>query len=101
MKIQSTIAAAALVVLAACAGTQNQESTGEYIDNSVITVKVKTALLNADNLPSREISVASYRGSVQLSGFVPSETDKRRAEVIARDVEGVRSVSNSIEVKGQ
>jgi osmotically-inducible protein OsmY len=97
-----TLAAAICVaVLAGCAGTPNQESTGEYLDSSVITAKVKAALLNAENLPSSEISVASFKGGVQLSGFVPTETDKARAEVVARDVDGVKSVTNSIEVKGR
>jgi osmotically-inducible protein OsmY len=101
-KILITFAAAAFAaLLTGCAGTPNQESTGEYFDNSVITAKVKTALLNAEDLRSGEISVASFRGGVQLSGFVPTETDKRRAEVITRDVDGVKSVTNSIQIKGQ
>ncbi|HEY7656956.1 MAG TPA: BON domain-containing protein [Burkholderiales bacterium] len=87
--------------LAGCASTQTQESAGEYFDSSVITAKVKMALLNAENLPSGQISVASFKRGVQLSGFVPTQTDRSRAEVIARDVDGVRSVTNSIQVKGQ
>ena len=100
-KVVITLAAAALLAaLAGCTGTPAQESAGEYFDNSLITAKVKTALLGAENLSSGNISVASFKGKVQLSGFVPSETDKQRAELIARDIEGVKIVTNAIEVKG-
>jgi osmotically-inducible protein OsmY len=96
------LAAAALAALiTGCAGTPTQESTGEYLDNSVITTKVKTALLNAEDLRSGEISVVSFKGKVQLSGFVTTEADRQKAELIARDVQGVTSVTNGIEVKGQ
>lgn len=92
------IAGAALVAaLAGCAGAGVK--TGQYVDDSAITTKVKTALLNADNLRSTEISVNTRSGNVQLSGFARSETEKHRAEVLARDIEGVRSVSNGIQVK--
>ena len=94
-------AAALAALIAACAATPTQESTGEYLDNSVITTKVKTALLNAEDLRSGEISVVSFKGKVQLSGFVTTEADRQKAELIARDVQGVKSVTNSIEVKGQ
>ena len=92
---------AVVAMIAGCAATPTQESTGEYLDNSMITAKVKTALINEENLRAGNISVATYKGKVQLSGFAASETDKRRAEVIAKDVEGVKSVTNGIEVKGK
>ena len=92
---------AVVAMIAGCAATPTQESTGEYLDNSLITAKVKTALINDENLRAGNISVATYKGKVQLSGFAASETDKRRAEVIAKDVEGVKSVTNGIEVKGK
>ena len=98
----SALAAAALVAaLAGCTSTPTQESAGEYFDNSLITAKVKSALIGAENLSSANISVASFKGKVQLSGFVPNETDKQRAEVIARDIEGVKVVSNAIEIRGR
>jgi osmotically-inducible protein OsmY len=101
-RVLTALAAAALAALiAGCAGTPTQESTGEYLDNSVITVKVRTALLNAEDLPSGEIAVASFKGKVQLSGFVPTADDRRKAELVARDVPGVKSVTNGIEVKGR
>jgi len=94
-------AAALAALIAGCASTPAQESTGEYLDSSVITAKVKMALLNAEELPSGNISVASFKGKVQLSGFVPTEDDRRKAELVARDVQGVKTVTNGIEVKGQ
>ena len=98
----STLAAIALVTaFAGCTSTPTQESAGEYFDNSLITAKVKSALIGAENLSSANISVASFKGKVQLSGFVPSETDRQRAEVIARDIEGVKIVSNAIEIRGR
>jgi len=101
-KIVKTLAVAACVaVLNGCAATPTQESTGEYIDSSVVTTRVKMALLNAENLPSGQISVASFKSGVQLSGFVPTETDRSRAEAIARGVDGVKAVTNSIQIKGQ
>lgn len=97
-KIFAIISGAALVVsLGACAGAGVK--TGQYVDDSTITTKVKTALLNAENLKSSGISVSTMKGEVQLSGFAPSETEKARAAVIARNVEGVHAVSNRIEVK--
>ena len=94
------IAGATLVAaLAGCAGAGVK--TGQYIDDSAITTKVKTALLNAENLRSTDISVNTRGGTVQLSGFAHSETEKHRAEVLARDIEGVRAVSNAIQVKPQ
>jgi osmotically-inducible protein OsmY len=91
---------AVITMIAGCAATPAQESTGEYLDNSMITAKVKTALINTDNLRSGNISVASFKGNVQLSGYAMSETDKQRAEAIAKDIEGVKTVTNSIQVKG-
>lgn len=97
----STLAAIALIAaFAGCTSTPAQESAGEYFDNSLITAKVKSALIGAENLRAGNISVASFKGKVQLSGFVPSETDRQRAEVIARDIEGVKVVTNAIEIKG-
>ena len=96
--LSALVAGAALVAaLAGCAGAGVK--TGQYLDDSAITTKVKTALLNAENLKSSDISVSTRNGQVQLSGYARSETERSRAEVIARDIEGVRAVSNRIEVK--
>ena len=83
----------------ACASTSKQESTGEYVDDSVITTKVKTLLAADDFLKSFRISVETYKGTVQLSGFVGSEKAVDKAGQIARSVKGVTSVKNDLIVK--
>jgi osmotically-inducible protein OsmY len=89
----------AMVSLVACASTSKHEGTGEYIDDSVITTKVKTAILNEPSLKVLEINVETYKGVVQLSGFVHDAEDAGKATKIARDVKGVVSVKNDIRVK--
>ena len=84
---------------AACASTSKQESTGEYIDDSVITTKVKSLLAGDDFLKSFQISVETYKGTVQLSGFVGSEKAVDKAGQISRKVKGVKSVKNDLIVK--
>jgi osmotically-inducible protein OsmY len=83
----------------ACASTSKQEGTGEYIDDSVITTKVKSQLAADDFLKSFEISVETYKGIVQLSGFVGSQQAVDKAGEIARGVQGVKSVQNDLNVK--
>ena len=83
----------------ACASTRTQESTGEYVDDSVITTKVKSLLAKDDFLKSFQISVKTYKGTVQLSGFVGSEKAIDNAVQIAGSVKGVGSVKNSLIVK--
>lgn len=89
----------ALLFFTACASTATQESTGEYIDDSVITTKVKAAIFNDPALKSAEINVETFRGVVQLSGFVSSQSDINRAAVIAGGVDGVQSVRNDMRIK--
>jgi len=86
-------------VLLGCASTQTSESTGQYVDDSVITTEVKTLLANDDFLKSFQISVETYKGVVQLSGFVNSEQARDKAGQIARSVKGVTSVKNDLIVK--
>jgi osmotically-inducible protein OsmY len=88
-----------MVALVACASTSKQESTGEYIDDSVITTKVKALIAADDFLKSFQISVETYKGSVQLSGFVDSQKAVDKAVQIARSVSGVKAVKNSLIVK--
>ncbi len=93
---------ACLILLAGitgCASTSNKESTGQYIDNSVITSKVKTAIFNEPTLKSMQINVESFKGEVQLSGFVNSAQSVKKAGEIARGVDGVKSVKNDLVVK--
>jgi hyperosmotically inducible protein len=82
-----------------CASTATRESTGEYIDNSVLTAKVKAALAKDKTVSAMAVNVESFKGRVQLSGFVDSAEQKRQAEIVARGIEGVQEVENNITVK--
>ena len=88
-----------MVAFAACASTSKQESTGEYVDDTVITTKVKSLLAADDFLKSFQIGVETYKGTVQLSGFVNSQKAVDKAVEIARSVKGVNSVKNNLIVK--
>ena len=92
-----------LVILLAtflgCASTAKREGTGEYLDNSVITTKVKAAIFGDESLKSSEINVETFKGVVQLSGFVSSQAEINRAVEVARTVKGVTSVKNDMRVK--
>jgi osmotically-inducible protein OsmY len=92
-------AAVALTGLAGCASTQKHESTGQYVDDSAITTKVKAAIFNEPTLKSAEINVETFKGRVQLSGFVTSRANIDRAVVIAQAVSGVSSVANDMRIK--
>jgi hypothetical protein len=88
-----------IATFVACASTSKQESTGEYVDDSVITTKVKSLLAGDDFLKSFQIGVETYKGVVQLSGFVNSQKAVDKAVQIARSVKGVTSVKNDLIVK--
>ena len=82
-----------------CASTPKKESTGEYIDDSVITTKVKAALVEDPVTKAYQINVETFKGEVQLSGFVDSAQAKAKAGEVARGVKGVISVKNNLIVK--
>jgi osmotically-inducible protein OsmY len=82
-----------------CAATRTSESTGEYVDDSAITTKVKSAILGEASLKSLQISVETFKGTVQLSGFVNSEKSQRKAGEVAGAVHGVTHVQNDLIVK--
>jgi osmotically-inducible protein OsmY len=91
-----------LIVLASawgCGSTSTKEGTGEYVDDSVITTKIKSAILNDSSLKVNEINVETFKGVVQLSGFVRSQTDIDKAVQVARGVAGVKSVKNDMRIK--
>jgi len=90
-----------LVVLSSvgCASTDTRSGTGEYIDDSVITSKVRAALLNEPNLNSVDINVETFKGVVQLSGFVNSQAQINRALAVTRTIGGVYSVKNDMRLK--
>ncbi|WP_153111048.1 BON domain-containing protein [Propionivibrio limicola] len=91
--------AVTLVSFMGCASTSKQEGTGEYVDDSVITSKVKAAIFNEPNLKSAEINVETFKGVVQLSGFVISQAAANKAVEVARSVSGVKSVKNDMRIK--
>jgi osmotically-inducible protein OsmY len=88
-----------VVSLTGCASTPSKEGTGEYIDDSVISAKVKASLFNEPTIKATEINVETFKGDVQLSGFVADPKDAQKAVELARGVKGVTSVKNDIRVK--
>ena len=91
--------AVTLATAVGCASTSKQEGTGEYVDDSVITTKVKAAILGEPSLKVAEINVETFKGVVQLSGFVTSTALANKAVEIAGKVSGVKSVKNDMRVK--
>ncbi len=88
-----------IVSLVACAPTPKREGTGEYVDDTLITGKVKAALVADPDLKAREINVETYKGTVQLSGFVSSPEEIPKAVELARKIEGVKEVKNDMTIK--
>lgn len=93
------LALAGAAGLAGCQSTPTQESTGQYLDDTAITGKVKAAIFNEPTLKSAEINVETFKGAVQLSGFVGSAADIARAVTVTQNVAGVRSVKNDMRLK--
>jgi osmotically-inducible protein OsmY len=97
--IPAFMLALALLSATGCASTPKSEGTGEYVDDSVITTKVKAQLFDEPNLKSMQISVESFKGIVMLSGFLTSQADINRAVEIARQTTGVKSVKNEMRLR--
>ena len=98
-RVSVLFAAVALTALVGCASTQKQESTGQYVDDTAITAKVKKAIFDEPTLKSAEINVETFKGRVQLSGFVSSRANIDRAVTVAQGVSGVASVGNDMRLK--
>jgi osmotically-inducible protein OsmY len=99
-KIASTlIGALMLTAVVGCVSTTKQESTAQYVDDTVITTHVKAAILNEPSLKVTEINVETYKGDVQLSGFVQSQDNISTAVKVTSRVDGVKSVKNGMSVK--
>jgi osmotically-inducible protein OsmY len=96
---QMLFAASLAATMAGCASTDTKEGTGEYIDDTVITAKVKASIFNEPTLKASEINVETFKGAVQLSGFVADPADAQKAAEVARGVKGVTSVKNDVRVK--
>ncbi|MGH8599212.1 MAG: BON domain-containing protein [Burkholderiales bacterium] len=88
-----------MMVLAGCASTATQQSTGEYIDDATITSKVKAAFVSDKQVSALDIHVTTYNGVVQLSGFADNPDEVQRATELARNVEGVKAVRNDVQLK--
>ncbi|MBS1142811.1 MAG: Transport-associated protein [Proteobacteria bacterium] len=97
--LSAAFLAMTLLTAVGCASTSKQEGTGEYVDDTVITSKVKAAILGESTLKSAEINVETYKGIVQLSGFVSSQASASKAVELARAVKGVSSVKNDMRIK--
>ncbi len=97
--LSAFILAFALLTTLGCASTATTSGTGEYIDDTVITTKVKAAILNEPTLKSTEINVETFKGVVQLSGFVSSTASINKAVEISRSIKGVTSVKNDMRLK--
>ena len=93
------VACALAVSVASCAAVSGRETAGEYVDDTVITTKVKAAIFNEPTLKSAESNVETFKGVVQLSGFVRSQGDIDQAMKVARGVAGVKSVKNDMRIK--
>jgi osmotically-inducible protein OsmY len=98
-RLSALFLAVMLLSALGCAATPTQEGTGQYVDDSVITAKVKAAILNEPSLKVAEINVETFKGTVQLSGFVSSWSDMNKAVEVARGVAGVTSVKNDMRLK--
>nr|WP_314542752.1 BON domain-containing protein [uncultured Massilia sp.] len=96
---QSVIATTLLVSVVACAPTSTREGTGEYVDDSVITTKVKAAFATDSTVKATQVNVETFKGTVQLSGFVDSRESAQKAVELARGVKGVKSVKNDLVIR--
>jgi osmotically-inducible protein OsmY len=95
LKLFPALLAAALI---GCSATAQDRSTGQVVDDAALTAKVKASLAEEKGVNAMSVNVNTYRGVVQLSGFVENEEAKRRAENAAKDVEGVRTVQNDLRI---
>ena len=97
--LATTLITTTLLAMQGCAVTRGQESVGAYIDDTAITTQVKGRFVDNKNVDASSISVETLNGTVMLSGFAKSATERTTAEGIARDVKGVKAVKNSIVVR--
>lgn len=99
--LMGALAGGTAITLSGCAETAHHESTGQYVDDSAITAKVKAKLVNDSVTHGLQVDVETYKGVVQLSGFVDSENEKERAGELASRVDGVKKVDNALKVKSE
>ncbi|MCC5867772.1 MAG: BON domain-containing protein [Gammaproteobacteria bacterium] len=102
MSVQNTlvaVAAVAMLAVSGCAVTRGQQSVGEYVDDTAITTAVKAKHAQSGDVAATSIGVETLNGTVMLSGFATSASEKSMAESLAREVKGVKSVENQIVVR--
>ena len=93
------LSTAAITVLTGCAGNKYDRSTGQYVDDKSLTMRVHSALGDSPDYKFSDVNVDVFRGTVQLSGFVNTSAQKAKAADIAKGVEGVKDVANNISIK--
>ena len=98
-RVSAFILIAAFVSVLGCAGTPTRESTGEYVTDSWITTKVKAALVKDPVVKATEVNVETFKGTVQLSGFVSSDAARTQAVQVARGIQGVTGIKNDMLIK--
>jgi len=98
-RFSAFLVALVAVSVLGCAGTRTQESTGEYVDDTWITTKVKAALIEDSQVKATEVNVETYKGTVQLSGLVGSYAAMQQAVKVTRSIKGVTSVKNDMRIK--
>jgi hyperosmotically inducible protein len=98
-RFSALFSAVLLTTVLGCAATSTREGTGEYVDDSTITTKVKAAMLHSSGLRSGDVNVETFKGVVQLSGFVNSQAQMSQAVQVAQGVGGVKSVKNDMRLK--
>lgn len=101
MKLIAVLACGLLggTIFSGCASTATRQSTGEYVDDATTTARVKTALIRDDTVKARQVDVETFKGHVQLNGFVETEAQRARAEQIATGIEGVQQVTNNLALR--
>ena len=92
--------ATTVMAVTGCAGNQYDRSTGQYIDDKSLTMRVHSALGDNPEYKFGDVNVTVFRGTVQLSGFVNTAAQKSQAGEIAKGVQGVKDVENNISIKG-
>ena len=97
--ISTLLLGANLTCFTGCSATPTRESTGEFVDDATITTKVKAAFVKDETVKAREINVETFKGVVQLSGFVNTSEEKARAGQLAAGITGVHDVQNKIAIK--
>jgi osmotically-inducible protein OsmY len=98
-RISAFLLALVAASILGCAGSSTKESTGEFFDDTWITTKVKAALLEDPQVKSGEVNVETFKGAVQLSGFVSSNAAMQQAVKVTRGIQGVTSVKNDMRIK--